>query len=267
MTLQILISTLDKGIERVPDMLLEQRENIGYLVSWQHSDGVEIIMPEALQRDDVRVYNLDGRGLSRNRNNGIKHATAEVCLIADDDCRYTHKQLQEVIDTFEKHPHIDIATFRFEGEGSKKVYPTSTFDLSSFPKGYFVSSIEIAFRRESIQGKVKFNENFGLGTELFHCGEEHIFIKDAISNGLTCRFFPITIVKENDSTISIMRDNEPGTLMAHGAILQLYNPKTKMLRMILKAYRLWRKRNVPFFKAFRHMNNGSKYIKSHPEII
>lgn len=264
MTLEILISTLDEGINNIPAMLLEPCDGIGYLVSWQHSDGVTIAMPEQLKRYDVKVYDLAGRGLSRNRNNCLRYASADLCLIADDDCQYTHEQLQAVIDTFEQHPEVDIATFKFEGEGSSKFYPKESFNLSSFPKGFFISSIEITFRRESIQGKIEFNENFGLGAEVLHCGEEHIFIQDAISNGLTCRFFPITIVKENDSTICVARDNEPGTLMAHGAIVQLYHSKTKYMRIAIKAYRLWRDRNVPFFKALWHMNKGFKYIKSHP---
>lgn len=267
MTLEILISTLDEGINNVPAMLLEQREGIGYVVSWQHSEGKEIAMPSQLKRDDVKVCDLAGRGLSRNRNNGLRHATADVCLIADDDCRYTHERLQTVIDTFAQNPEVDIATFQFEGAGSTKTFPKKTFNLSTFPKGYFVSSIEIALRRKSVVNKIWFNENFGLGAQVFHCGEEHIFIQDALSQGLTCMFFPITIVSENDSTISISRDVESGTLMAHGAMMHLYNPKTKYLRVLIKAYRLWRKRNVPLFKALRHMNNGIKYIKSHPEMM
>ncbi|MBP5689153.1 MAG: glycosyltransferase [Muribaculaceae bacterium] len=267
MTLEILICTLDEGINNIPAMLLPQRKGIGYIVSWQHSDGKEIALPDELRRDDVRICDLTGRGVSRNRNNCIKNATADVCLIGDDDCRYTHERLQQVIDTFANNPEIDIATFRFEGEGSTKFYPKDSFSLSKFPKGYYVSSIEIAFLRKSIQNKIWFNENFGLGTQVFHCGEEHIFIQDALSHGLTCKFFPITIVKEKDSTICIRRDIERGTLMAHGAMLHLYQPKTKYLRMIIKACRLWHNRDVPFFKALRHMNDGIKYIKSHPEMM
>lgn len=267
MTLQILVSTLDKGINNVAQLVLEPKDGISYLVSWQHSNDEIIELPKELKRDDVEIHNLEGRGLSRNRNNCLRHATADVCLIADDDCTYTYEQLQEVIDTFKKNPDVDIATFKFYGEASNKYYPTYSFDLSSFPKGYFISSIEIGFRRKSVQEKIWFNENFGLGANVLHCGEETIFIYDALSRGLSCKFFPITVVSEKDSSICIMRDNEPGTLMAHGAIMQLYQPKTKYLRCIMKAYRLSRKRNVPFFKAIRHMKNGIKYIKRHPKIM
>ncbi len=267
MTLQILISTLDKGIERVPAMLLQRHENIGYLISWQHSDDKEIAFPDELRRDDVVVHDLTGRGLSRNRNNCIEHATADLCLIADDDCRYTHEQLQAVIDTFEDNPNIDIATFQYSGEGDNKYYPAQTADLSSFPKGYYVSSIEVAFRRESVQGKVWFNENFGLGTEPFLCGEENLFIQDALSLGLKCQFYPITIVHDQQPLEFLNRSMDIGTLMAHGADLQIFHRGTKYMRALLKAWRLRRDEKVPFFYGLRHIIKGINYMKHHPEML
>lgn len=266
MTLQLLISTLDNGINSVAQLVLPQREGIGYVVSWQHSGDEEIDLPVELQRPDVEVYNLQGRGLSRNRNNAIRHATADVCLIADDDCRYTHEQLQAVLNTFEQTPNLDIATFRYSSEGHKKYYPARIEDLSTYPKGYYVSSIEIAFKRERILGKLWFNEHFGLGAEVFHCGEENIFLRDAIALGMNCKFFPITIVADQDPFVTIERDKEPGTLMTYGAELQLYKPGTKYLRGVLKAWRLKKQRKVPFFHAMKHILKGINYIKLHPEI-
>ena len=267
MTLQILISTLDEGIERIGAMLLEQRKGIGYLVSWQHSSDEVPTLPSELMREDVEVHNLAGRGLSRNRNNCIEHATADLCIIADDDCRYTHEQLQKVIDTFAQNPETDIATFQYSGEGDSKYYPKESADISNFPKGYYVSSIEIAFRREAVQGKVWFNENFGLGTEPFHCGEENLFIQDALSLGLSCHFYPITIVHDNQPLEFLNRSMDKGTLMAHGADLQIFHTGTKHLRALLKAWRLRRDEKVPFFYGLRHIVKGISYMKHHPEML
>ena len=267
MTLEILIATLDEGIERVDTMLLPPRVDIGYLVSWQHSSNKDIELPKNLKRDDVKICDLDGRGLSRNRNNCIEHASADVCLIADDDCRYTHEQLQSVMDTFERNHDVDIATFKYSGEGNKKYYPEQSTDLGSFPKGYYVSSIEVAFKRESVQGKVWFNENFGLGTEPFHCGEENLFIQEALALGLKCRFFPITIVHDQQPLEFLNRSMDTGTLMAHGADLEIFHRGTKHVRALLKAWRLKRNEKVPFFHGLRHIFKGINYMKHHPEIL
>ncbi len=267
MTLEILISTLDDGINGVAAMLLPKREDIGYLVSWQHSEGKDIALPEELRRDDVKICNLAGRGLSRNRNNCIEHATADVCLISDDDCRYTHEQLQTVIDTYTQDPSIDIATFKYSGEDGSKYYPEQITNLKEFPKGYYVSSIEVSFRRESVQGKVWFNENFGLGTEPFHCGEENLFFQDALVMGLKCQFFPITIVHDQQPLEFLNRSMDIGTLMAHGADLQIFHSGTKHLRALLKAWRLRRDEKVPFFYGLRNIHKGISYMKRHPEIL
>lgn len=265
MTLDILICTLDEGIERVAAMLLPQRDGISYLISWQHSSDKETELPDELKRDDVKVLHLAGRGLSRNRNNCIEHSTADVCLIADDDCLYTHEQLQKVIDTFDSNTDVDIVTFRYSGDN--KFYPSQTTDLTTFPKGYYVSSIEIAFKRESVQGKVWFNENFGLGTEPFYCGEENLFIQDALSLGLTCRFFPITIVHDQQPMDFLSRSMDKGTLMAHGADLQIFHRGTKYLRAMLKAWRMKHNEKVPFFHGLHHICKGICYMKHHPEIL
>jgi len=267
MTLQLLIATLDEGINSVPAMLLEQREGIGYLVSWQHSGDKEIDVPEVLKREDVEICNLVGRGLSRNRNNCIENATADVCLIADDDCVYTHEQLRDVIETFEHNPDVDIATFKYSGDGGSKCYPEQITDLSCFPKGYYVSSIEVAFRRESVQGKLWFNENFGLGTEPFHCGEENLFIQDALALGMKSRFFPVTIVHDKQPFEFLNRSMDTGTLMAHGADLQIFHSGTKHLRALLKAWRLSRDEKVPFFYGLRSIFKGISYMKHHPEML
>lgn len=267
MTLEILICTLDDGIEHIAPMLLPKREGISYLVSWQHSDDKDIATPEELKRDDVKICNMAGRGLSRNRNNCIEHATSDVCLIADDDCRYTHEQLQAVIDTFHQNPDVDIATFRYSSEGYNKYYPSTSHDLSTFPKGYYLSSIEIAFCRKSVQGRVWFNENFGLGTEPFHCGEENLFIQDAMRLGLHCKFFPVTIVHDKQPLEFLNRSMDTGTLMAHGADLQIFHRSTKLLRALIKAWRLKRDENVPFFYGLRNIHKGIKYMKHHPEML
>lgn len=267
MTLEILICTLDDGIAQIAPMLLPQHNGISYLVSWQHSDSKETSVPVELKRDDVKICHLQGRGLSRNRNNCLRHATADVCLIGDDDCRYTHDQLQAVIDTFDHNPDVDIATFQYSSEGYTKHYPTTSQDLSTFPKGYYLSSIEIAFRRQSVQGKVWFNENFGLGSEVFHCGEEKLFIHDALSAGLECHFYPITIVLDQQPTEYLNRSMDTGTLMAHGADLQIFHRYTKWLRAILKAWRLQRNEKVPLRYGLQYIIKGINYMKRHPELL
>jgi len=57
-----------------------------------------------------------------------------------------------------------------------------------------VASVEIAFKRNSInKTHLRFDENFGLGA-LFPTGEENIFLADALDKGLKLLYIPIPIV-------------------------------------------------------------------------
>lgn len=261
MTLQLLISTLDDGISKIADMLLDPRQGITYLVSWQHSDESLNEIPGALLRNDVTVVHLQGRGLSRNRNNCIAHASGDICLICDDDCRYTHEGLNTIALTFATNRNLDIAAFKAHGLGTQ--YPDKTFDLATRQKNYHVSSIEIAFRRSSLQGRLQFNEQFGLGAPELHCGEEEVFIHDALAMGLSCKYFPAYVVSHDGPPTSVTRVHQPGTLKARGAYLYIAYRSTMIPRVLLISYRLHRDYKVPFFHAVRNMTAGILYIIKH----
>lgn len=262
MKLEVLIITIDEGISNIPAMLLEPRDGIGYVVSWQHSNDKEIPIPEELKRDDVKIYNLNGHGISRNRNNCLRHATADVCLIADDDCRYTHEQLQAVINSFENNADVDIATFRYSSEVNTKKYPEQSIDLSTPTKGYYVSSIEVAFKRESVQGKFWFNELFGYGAPL-SCGEEELLVLTAIRKGLKCKFFPIDIVRHDDITNTVTNVGKSYMLMGRGAYTYIAHPLSFIARIPLNSYRLKKKYGVPFWHGVKNMLAGVRYYRKH----
>lgn len=239
-------------------MLLEPRDGISYLVSWQHSNNNSYDIPEEMMRNDLEIVHLQGSGLSRNRNNCIKHATGDVCMICDDDCTYTHEQLNSVAMTFATNPKLDIATYK--AYGTKTEYPDKSFDLSQPPKNYHVTSFEIAFRRKSVQGNLEFNELFGLGAPELHCGEEEVFILDATQAGLNCKYFPAYAVTHHGETTSSKRVNQSGTLKARGAFLYKAYRSTMIPRVFLISYRLHRDNGVPFFKAVHNMFAGIVYI-------
>ncbi len=267
MTLQLLISTLDDGIDSVAQLLLPASTGISYLVSWQHADGARRALPAALERDDVQVLYMDGRGLSRNRNNCLRHATADVLLIVDDDCRYKAEWLQAIIDTFESHPQVDIAAFMMQSEAQPKQYPDHSFSLGESPRGYYVTSFELAIRRTSIQGRLQFNEHFGLGAPLFRCGEEELLVHNALQLGMDVRFFPITVVRHDHATTQSSRAGEPAVLRGRGAFLYAGGYRRSMLvRPFTIARQLHKAHGVPYWHAVRYMLEGVFYMIFHPSI-
>ncbi len=244
--LQVMICTYGKdGIERVAAADHPHADGVEYLVSWQK--GGEADVPEALLRDDFKIVASDTKGLSKNRNIALSNATAPLLLVSDDDVVYTKERLQSVIDAFDSHPEADIITFRYESEGARKFYPGHEASLSRPPKGYFVSSIEIAMRRESVKDKIWFNENFGIGG-MFPSGEEDVFIRDCLDSGLNGIFLPITIARHDDPTTSGRNLMLPSRPQTKGAVFLRIHPHSWPLRMMAHAIReipLWRKGSVP----------------------
>lgn len=258
MILEVLICTYgNDGINRVAKMNLPKVEHVKYLVSWQTNE-INIILPNELHRNDLRVYTTASKGLSNNRNHSINKATGDICLIADDDITYTSEQLLAIINTFKQNPDTDIALFRHSGNNYKQ-YPDYEFNLNDkIPQAYYISSVEIAFRRTSIPSSLQFDTRFGVGTSM-PSGEEFLFIHQAMNHGLKCRFFPITITHHEGLTTG-SRQYSNGVLQANGVCLAV-GYSFGILRIPIIAWRLHRDGKAIFFPAVHNLLKGYIYGK------
>lgn len=225
MNVEVLICTLDEGIFRVENLLQHEQPGVSYLVSHQYTDDRYLIVPDVLlQRKDVRIVPLSGRGLSRNRNNALKNATGEIGLIADDDVTYLPDSFQTIAEIFNNDPVLDVACFKIKtlaGEPEFKDYPTEPL-LFKNSFHHYMSSIEVAFKTRSIkENDIWFDERFGIGTRQFKAGEEEIFICDCIKAGLKVMYFPYYVV------------NHPYFSSAKGNLM--YEKQRNMLRGAVNA--------------------------------
>lgn len=238
--LQVMICTYGAdGIARVAESMHPTIPGIEYLVSWQ-TDG-NTSLPHSLERSDFKVFTSTSKGLSANRNHALGKATAPLLLISDDDVEYTKDNLLTIIKAFERNPDADILTFKYDTKNCHKTYPERSISLTTPPKGYFISSIEIAFRRDSIQGNIWFNENFGIGA-VFPSGEEEVFIKDCMAKGLTGRFIPQTIARHDGDTTTQRIAKLPILPQTKGAVFLHTHPADWMPRMVvhsIRETRLW----------------------------
>ena len=189
MTLELLICTIDEGIERLKDSLcpLPSRDDVHYLVSWQYTTPELPRVPEWLSvRTDVTILQLQEKGLCKNRNFALEHATGDILKICDDDERWTLEYFDTILDTYRNHPEYDIV--HFQAIGPTKKYP---------PR--FVSSFEITMQREKI-GRLRFDERFGLGSDYLNAGEEDVLMYDALRMGLHIHYEPQPICQTRANT-------------------------------------------------------------------
>lgn len=238
--LQVLISSFGKkGIQNIAVHNHPKLADVCYLVSWQTDGCTSADIPQSLlERDDFRIIMSETRGLTKNRNLALDAASGPLCLISDDDVSYTEQQLRDVIHCFDIHPDCELLTFRYYSKEHPVSYPANEFDLANPPKGYFITSFEMAFRLDAVRcHKLRFNELFGIGGEFIAC-EEDIFYHEAMKAGIKGRFIPITIVTHESPTTSIKYGETTEFIRAKGAALSIIHPYSWVLRMISHSSRL-----------------------------
>ncbi len=257
--LQVLVATYGNGILNITPEAYPPTPGVQFLVSWQKSDG--ITLPDYLIREDLTIIKTPTTGLSANRNNALRAASAPLLLIADDDLHYTSENFLFIIESFDKNPSADIITFQYsDSQTPSRSYPNHSFNLAVPPKGYYISSIEIALRRESLldmNGELiaSFDNRFGVGGT-FPAGEENIFINDLISAGLNGVFIPHTIVSHDHPSTSERLGDSDEFIAGKGAMMTLIHPHSWFLRMIAHAVRASKHEKHSFIKYCRLWLNG-----------
>lgn len=264
MTLDILICTYNERIKQVPRLLLPFRKDLCYILSFQYDSLAfkEDIPDILLQRSDIKICYTEGKGLSKNRNKAMTHATADICLLADDDVMYKPEYIDHILQTFEQQPNLDVACFRaetFQG-GFLKTYPCTSFTYSDRPYGYYPSSVEIAYRRKSITPELNFDERFGLGSPYLGCGEEEVWLHQVFKAGLCICYIPLTVVKTEKATTGSHLFQDIALQRAKGAVLYSIYGTSAWLRTCKYALTCARQGKATFFPLLCAQWQGIWYI-------
>ena len=255
MNLDVIIATYrPEGIQRVAAMDLPPIEGIGYIVSWQEHENAPI--PATLMRNDVRIYRFDEKGVSKNRNNAIRHSKADIVLVTDDDTALIESGLRQIRQIFERNEALDVVTFQSVAPNSPR-YPEKPTELKfRLPSGYWVRGIDIAFRRK-IFDKVKFDERFGPNSGMFDLSEDEIFHLKARKSGLKCMFYPVTVARHEHDSSGERHIRNPRALQSLGVVIGKSYPFSWMARAPLKAYRLSRAGQSSLLPALAHISIGA----------
>lgn len=263
-TLDILICTFNKGIVRVGELLLEPREGIQYIVSYQYNDERYLdLVPESLrERDDVILFEHRGQGLSANRNLALEKSQADLYMFADDDERFTPDTFQTILGTFASHPELDVAFFTATTYTGKplKAYPAEELTLTGMPETYDISTIEMVCRSR-VKNLVRFDERFGLGAQFLTCGEEEIWMEDAVRAGLSMRFFPMKTVETSTLLKRRRIFVDAGVQRSHGAQEYYRRGSRAWLSCLRFAFRAARKRQARFWPLMKHLAEGIRYMQ------
>lgn len=205
-TLEILISTMNRKDLSFLEAMFPKHDlgDLKILIINQTNNS------ELLQSDfkNIRVINSSEFGLSKSRNLAIENATADIALFADDDVTYLENFETTILEAYQKYPMSALISFQFLNDSGQlnKEYPANEGLISSTKRP--LSSVEISVNLKFIrEHQIRFNENFGLGTE-FPATEEQIFRRQILKKDLKVAFVPQPILIHSDETSASNQGSE-----------------------------------------------------------
>lgn len=142
----------------------------------------------------VRMITTPFRGLGLNRSTALLYASADVCLLSDEDVVLAEGYHQMVLDAFAELPRADVIIFNLEASGDggtrrRKMVRSARRVRAHQVLGY-ASAARIAFRRSAVlRANVWFSPLFGAGS-VYPMGEETLFLADCLRNGLRLYIHP-----------------------------------------------------------------------------
>lgn len=241
MKLQVLIAAYGPdALERIAVNSHPIYPDVEYLVNWQNHQDREIHQ-SLKDRTDFKIFRDKEIGLCNGRNSLIRHSSAEWLLISDDDVRYTEENLRNLLKAFEEFPDSAVLTFKYDSGRNHKVYPDEGFNLAKAPKGYFVSSIEMALNRKVLYPLIVpsrgalFNPAFGVNGSLFGSGEEDVLLHKIIKSDFKGRYVPTVVASHASSSTSERNALTRGFIETKGAVFLYIKPASWPLRMLAHA--------------------------------
>jgi len=173
-------------------------------------------------------------GLSRARNAGLAHVTADIVAFPDDDCAYEQGLLTLIGGLLAGDSRLDGVTGRSVDRGgrSSSSWKRDTTLLTDHNLWNRAISYTIFVRRRVVERVGVFDERLGLGSpEPWSSGEEIDYLIRAVRSGARIRYDPSLTVRHDDSGHGIgSRDGA-----SVGYLLRKHHyPKRTVSRMLVR---------------------------------
>lgn len=257
MSLQVLLSALKLEDENYIDSLGITGNCV--VVNQCDSECRRVITRKNIKGDVHKVEYLESkdRGLSKSRNMAIANATADICILCDNDVEYVDDYEQLINNAFVQYPDADVIVFYIK----RKEKPVPNYPSArrmNYLSVLKIFSPEIAFRRENISD-IRFNEEFGAGAK-YIMGEENIFLYECLKKHKKIYYVPVKIAELREEESTWFKGYNEKFFVSRGAN---YAAMSKMLSLALIYQFAFRKKalysdNMTTKEALKYMLKGRK---------
>lgn len=149
----------------------------------------------------VRYRCQDTVGVGRNRNAVLESATADICLLADDDMVFIDGYEQRARDAFTAFD-ADVLIFNLKEDVPLRTNVEGAYRVRFWNYMRF-GATRVGFRREVVASRgIQFTTEFGGGAR-YGAGEDTLFLRDCLRRGLVIWAVPVTLARltaERDSS-------------------------------------------------------------------
>ncbi len=185
MNVEVLVATMNQS----DDSILDRMNISSNAIIANQSDNYSC--KTIYYRDNrIKFLTFNERGVGLNRNNALMRATAEYCIIADDDLVYVDNYVDLLLKAFNDNPSADIILFNLI-EKKPSRYIIKEKEIVTWRNYMRYGAARIAFKRKSItKNNIFFNIHFGGGTE-HSAGEDVLFLTECLRKKLKIVALPI----------------------------------------------------------------------------
>lgn len=160
------IENSNYDLEKIEIIIVDQNDKIN----------LENIIQEFENKLKITHIKSKIKGLSQNRNIGLKHATGDIIAFPDDDCEYLEDTLQIVNENL-NNKDIDVIMGRIverDGSDSLRKWPKEKININKSNFYTKCSSITMFYKKYN---NMYFNEKLGVGNFYGSCEDSDILYR------------------------------------------------------------------------------------------
>ena len=188
----------------------------------------------------VKLISTADRGVGRNRNKALMHASGQYLLFSDQDMIYVDGYERLVIDAFAQRPDADLIIFNLEylnrfTQGRKEYTKFRRLHIWNCMR---YGTARVAMRKSAVdKACLSFSVLYGGGAK-YGSGEDSLFIRDAFRKGLKTYYCPSIIAKVKQEESSWFRGYTDKYFIDKGILIANAFPKMKSMLVYYFAYRM-----------------------------
>ena len=206
----------------------------------------------------VKIISTTDKGVGKNRNIALLNASAEICILGDDDLLYEDDYPQMVNKAFDELPDADIIVFHIVN----LKYPNKRIITQAKRVGYFnfarYGACRVAFKRESIlKANIWFSLLYGGGAK-YSSGEDTLFLCEAYRKGLKIYTHPGKIADAVQETSTWFNGYNEKFFIDKGVLLANLFPRMKYIVGLKMAIQFKKKSDYSYIKAINLVFKGIK---------